>query len=79
MKDRLHQNISQYEQEIKIKEEIHLRERENLMTQMQANKEDLEKMKKEQAIKEKQMQEKITFLEKVSMHHINHIVNGPLH
>jgi hypothetical protein len=49
------------------------------MTQMQANKEDLEKMKKEQAIKEKQMQEKIAFLEKVSKHHINHTVNGPLH
>ena len=38
------------------------------MTQMQAHKEDLEKLKKEQTIKEKQMQEKITFLEKVSIY-----------
>lgn len=65
MKDRLHQNISQYEQEIKIKEEIHLREKDNLTTQMKGQREELEKLKKEQGIKEKQLQEKISFLEKV--------------
>jgi len=71
MKDRLHQNISQYEQEIKIKEEIHLREKDNLMTQMRGQREELEKVKKEQGIKEKQLQEKIAFLEKVGSIFLN--------
>ena len=73
MKDRLHQNISQYEQEIKIKEEIHLREKDNLTTQMRGQREELEKVKKEQGIKEKQMQEKINFLEKVGSMSANQI------
>ena len=64
-KDRLHQNISQYEQEIKIKEEIHLREKDNLKTQIRGQREELEKVKKEKRIKEKQLQEKIAVLEMV--------------
>ncbi|TNV87081.1 hypothetical protein FGO68_gene16278 [Halteria grandinella] len=59
MKDRLHQNIEQYEHEIKIKDEIHNRERNNLMEQICSQMDDLEKSKKEATLKNQQLQDQL--------------------
>ncbi len=78
MKERLKQNIDHYEQEIKLKEEISLREvrnlilawkiqKENINKEIQTQNEEIDKIKRENALKEKQLQEKIKQFEKVNL------------
>ena len=87
MKERIKHNIDQYEQEIKIKEEINQREvttfnqynvvvqKDNLQEQVRAQSEETEKLKKEFAMKEKQLVERIKQMEKMQKHSNEYMMN----